>query len=103
MQLHGVTCPLLTKSDGTKMGKTESGALWLSADRTSPYQFYQYWFNTQDADVGKCLRYFTDMSQAEIEQLEGGTPPNRAAEPRRNGWQRTSRAWCMTTRAWRRR
>ena len=46
-QLHGVTCPLLTKSDGTKMGKTESGALWLSAERTSPYAFYQYWFNSR--------------------------------------------------------
>ncbi len=63
VQLHGITCPLLTKSDGTKMGKTESGALWLSAERTSPYQFYQYWYNIQDADVGKCLRYFTDLAQ----------------------------------------
>ncbi len=48
VQLHGITCPLLLKSDGTKMGKTESGALWLSAERTSPYAFYQYWFNSQD-------------------------------------------------------
>ena len=69
-QLQGVTCPLLTKSDGTKMGKTESGALWLSAEKTSPYAFYQYWFNMQDADVGKCLRYFSDLGQAEIEQIE---------------------------------
>ena len=61
VQLHGITCPLLTKSDGTKMGKTESGALWLSAEKTSPYRFYQYWYNAQDADVGKCLRYFTDL------------------------------------------
>jgi tyrosyl-tRNA synthetase len=83
VQLHGVTCPLLTKSDGTKMGKTESGALWLSADRTSPYRFYQYWYNTQDADIGRCLRYFTDLRQAEIEQLENqhaANPGQRAAQ-----------------------
>jgi len=85
VQLHGITCPLLTKSDGTKMGKTESGALWLSAEKTSPYKFYQYWFNTQDADVGKCLRYFTDLSQAQIEQLENqhaANPGQRAAQKR---------------------
>jgi tyrosyl-tRNA synthetase len=69
-QLYGITCPLLTKSDGTKMGKTESGALWLSADRTSPYQFYQYWVRLADADVGKCLRLFTDKDRKEIESLE---------------------------------
>ena len=69
VQLYGMTCPLLTKSDGTKMGKTESGALWLSPDKTSPYEFYQYWINVDDADVGKCLRYFTDLSREEIEGL----------------------------------
>ena len=63
VQLYGMTCPLLTKSDGAKMGKTESGTLWLSAEKTSPYQFYQYWINLDDADVGKCLRYFTDLEQ----------------------------------------
>ncbi len=85
VQLQGITCPLLTKSDGTKMGKTESGSLWLAADRTSPYSFYQYWYNTQDADVGKCLRYFTDLGQAEIEQLENehaANPGQRAAQKR---------------------
>jgi tyrosyl-tRNA synthetase len=50
-QLYGITCPLLTKSDGTKMGKTESGALWLDAERTSPYAFYQYWVNVADEDA----------------------------------------------------
>ncbi|HUY36110.1 MAG TPA: tyrosine--tRNA ligase [Pirellulales bacterium] len=69
-QLYGMTCPLLTQSDGSKMGKTESGALWLSAERTSPYQFYQYWINVDDADAGKCLRYFTDLSREEIEALD---------------------------------
>jgi tyrosyl-tRNA synthetase len=85
VQLHGITCPLLTKSDGSKMGKTESGALWLSADKTSPYRFYQYWYNTQDADVGRCLRYFTDLSQTQIEQLENqhaANPGQRAAQKR---------------------
>jgi len=69
VQLYGITCPLLTKSDGTKMGKTESGALWLSAEKTSPYQFYQYWINLDDADVDICLRFFTDMGEEEIDAL----------------------------------
>jgi tyrosyl-tRNA synthetase len=70
VQLYGMTNPLLTKSDGSKMGKTETGALWLSAERTSPYKFYQYWINVEDADAGKCLRYFTDLGRAEIEALD---------------------------------
>lgn len=69
-QLYGMTTPLLTKSDGSKMGKTESGALWLAPERTSPYQFYQYWVNIDDADAGKCLRYFTDLGREEIESLD---------------------------------
>lgn len=70
VQLYGITWPLLTKSDGTKMGKTESGAIWLSADRTSPYQFYQYWVNVDDADAGNCLRMLTELSHDEIEVLD---------------------------------
>jgi tyrosyl-tRNA synthetase len=70
VQLQGMTWPLLTKSDGTKMGKTESGAVWLAADRTSPYQFYQYWINVDDADAGKCLRLLTELSHEEIELLD---------------------------------
>ena len=69
-QLYGITWPLLTKSDGTKMGKTESGAIWLSAERTSPYQFYQYWINVDDADAGGCLRMLTELSHEEIESLD---------------------------------
>lgn len=69
-QLYGLTWPLLTKSDGSKMGKTESGAVWLSPRRTSPYQFYQYWINVDDADADKCLRYFTDLPREEIEALD---------------------------------
>ncbi|MEW4452821.1 tyrosine--tRNA ligase [Bremerella sp. JC817] len=69
-QLFGMTCPLLTKSDGTKMGKTESGAIWLSAERTSPYAFYQYWINVADEDAGKCLRFLTELEREEIEALD---------------------------------
>ncbi len=68
--LQGMTCPLLTKADGSKMGKTETGTIWLCPQRTSPYQFYQYWFNTDDADVGKCLRFLTELSHDEIEALD---------------------------------
>jgi tyrosyl-tRNA synthetase len=83
--LHGMTCPLLTKSDGAKMGKTESGALWLSPDKTSPYQFYQYWMNVEDADAGKCLRMLTELSRDEIEQLdrERSEDPGRRTSQRR--------------------
>lgn len=70
VELYGLTTPLLTRSDGSKMGKTESGSVWLSAGRTSPYQFYQYWINVEDADAGKCLRYFTDLSREEIGALD---------------------------------
>jgi tyrosyl-tRNA synthetase len=77
MQLYGVTWPLLTKSDGAKMGKTESGAIWLSPARTSPYQFYQYWINVEDADAGKCLRFLTELPHDEIESLDAA----RAANP----------------------
>ena len=69
-QLYGITCPLLTKSDGTKMGKTETGTVWLDANRTSPYEFYQYWIGIADEDAGRCLRYLTELSQEEIESLD---------------------------------
>ena len=70
VQLYGITCPLLTKSDGTKMGKTESGTVWLSPARTSPYAFYQYWVNVADDDAGKCLRFLTELERQEIESLD---------------------------------
>ncbi len=78
LQLYGLTTPLLTKSDGTKMGKTESGAVWLAADRTSPYQFFQYWINVDDADASKCLRFFTDLSREEVEALDAARETNPA-------------------------
>jgi tyrosyl-tRNA synthetase len=77
--LYGITCPLLTKADGTKMGKTEQGAVWLSAERTSPYQFYQYWINVDDADVGPCLRTLTELPQEEIEALDSARAEDAAA------------------------
>jgi tyrosyl-tRNA synthetase len=69
-QVFGMTLPLVTKADGTKFGKTESGAIWLDAKKTSPYAFYQFWLNTADADVYQFLRYFTFLSVAEIEAIE---------------------------------
>ncbi len=69
-QAYGLTLPLVTKADGTKFGKTESGAIWLDARKTSPYAFYQFWLNTADADVYKFLRYFTFLSVAEIDAIE---------------------------------
>ncbi|MFT7514022.1 MAG: tyrosyl-tRNA synthetase [Candidatus Omnitrophota bacterium] len=69
-QLYGLTCPLLTKADGSKMGKTESGAIWLSAEKTSPYAFYQYWVNVADEDVGMCLRFLTELEHDEITSLD---------------------------------
>ena len=68
--VYGLTMPLITKADGTKFGKTESGTIWLDARKTSPYAFYQFWLNTADADVYKFLRYFTFLPVEEIAQLE---------------------------------
>jgi len=64
-----ITAPLVTRSDGKKLGKTEKGAIWLTADRTSPYAFYQYWINLEDADVVGFLKWFTFLGQEEIEDL----------------------------------
>lgn len=67
---YGMTIPLVTKADGTKFGKTESGAIWLDPAKTSPYEFYQFWINAADADVVKYLKYFTFLERSEIEALE---------------------------------
>lgn len=66
----GITIPLVTKADGTKFGKSAGGAVWLDAKKTSPYEFYQFWINTADADVIKYLKIFTFLSREEIEALE---------------------------------
>ncbi|HEY8948530.1 MAG TPA: tyrosine--tRNA ligase [Rhizomicrobium sp.] len=70
VQLFGLTTPLITTSSGAKMGKSVSGAVWLNADMRSPYEYWQFWRNTEDADVGRFLRLFTDMPLAEIARLE---------------------------------
>ena len=70
-EVYGVTTPLITTADGAKMGKTASGAVWLNADQLSPYDYWQFWRNTADADVGRFLRLFTDFPLDEIAQLEG--------------------------------
>ena len=68
-EAFALTCPLIKKADGTKFGKTESGNVWLDPVRTSPYQFYQFWLNTSDADAEKYIRIFTILSQETINQL----------------------------------
>ena len=68
--VYGLTLPLVTKSDGTKFGKTEGGAVWLDAKKTSPYQFYQFWLKVADADVYKFLKFFTFLSVEEINAIE---------------------------------
>ncbi len=66
---YALTCPLITKADGTKFGKTESGNVWLDSERTSPYKFYQYWLNTSDTDAEKYIKIFTFLSKDEIDSL----------------------------------
>lgn len=88
-QVFGITAPLLTTSDGRKMGKTESGAVWLDADRTSPYQFYQYWRNVEDADVMRCIAYLTEVEREEYQELADATendPGRRVAQNRLAEW-----------------
>jgi tyrosyl-tRNA synthetase len=83
VEAHGLTVPLVTTAAGTKFGKTESGAVWLDAERTSPYAFYQFWLGTDDADVGRYLRFYTLLSSAEIDALDASTaaaPESRAAQ-----------------------
>ena len=68
--VHGVTFPLVTRSDGAKFGKSESGNVWLDGARTSPYRFYQFWINADDRDTARFLRYFTLMNREEVEALD---------------------------------
>ena len=82
---YGMTFPLLTTSSGTKFGKTEQGTVWLDAKRTTPYQFYQFWVRSEDADVGKYLRFFTFLEMEEILAIEaehGKDPGKRTAQQR---------------------
>jgi tyrosyl-tRNA synthetase len=77
--VHALATPLLTKPDGTKYGKTAGGAIWLDPELTTPYAFFQYWFNVEDAEVGKLLRTFSFRSREEIEDLEKQTAERPAA------------------------
>ena len=80
---YGMTVPLVTKSDGKKFGKSESGAVWLDRSKTSVYAFYQFWINTDDNDVIKFLKYFTFLDRAQIAELEtelANRPEKRAAQ-----------------------
>jgi len=80
---YGITNPLVTRSDGKKIGKTEKGAIWLTADRTSPYAFYQFWINAEDTDVENYLKWFTFLDQPTIENLVAAhkqTPEKREAQ-----------------------
>ena len=78
-EAFGLTAPLVTKADGTKFGKTETGAIWLSEDRTSPYAFYQFWLNSPDADVLKYLKIFSFLSHEEIVRLSAEHEQNPGA------------------------
>jgi tyrosyl-tRNA synthetase len=72
-RVHGLVMPLLTTAAGEKFGKTEAGAVWLDAERTSPFRFYQFWLNTDDRDAVRCLRFFTFLGRDEIESLDTAT------------------------------
>jgi tyrosyl-tRNA synthetase len=85
VSVHGLTSPLVTRADGSKFGKSEQGNVWLDERLTSPYDFYQFWLNTEDADVGRWLRAFTLLELAEIEELDRSVaerPQERAAQRR---------------------
>jgi len=81
-EAYGLAWPLLTRADGSKFGKSEGGAIWLSAEKTSPYDFYQYWVNASDDDVASYLRLFTDLSDEEVADLLAAPPEQRAAQRR---------------------
>lgn len=78
-EAYGLTVPLITKADGTKFGKTAGGAVWLDPEKTSPYEFYQFWYNTDDRDVIKFINYFTFLEQDEIQALEKTVAENPGA------------------------
>lgn len=85
IKVYGLTVPLITKADGTKFGKTAGGAIWLDPKKTTPYEFYQFWINTDDRDVIKFLQYFTFLEQDEMEQLQREVeqhPEKRLAQKR---------------------
>ncbi|ASK64404.1 tyrosine--tRNA ligase [Virgibacillus phasianinus] len=85
VNVFGLTVPLITKADGTKFGKTAGGAIWLDPEKTTPYEFYQFWFNTDDRDVIKFIQYFTFLNQDEVDGLAKSVaekPEERLAQKR---------------------
>lgn len=80
-EAYALTCPLITKADGTKFGKTESGNVWLDAGRTSPYRFYQFWMNVADEDAARYLKIFTFLTREEIEALQAEHDANPGLRP----------------------
>jgi len=85
IKVHGLTVPLITKADGTKFGKTAGGAVWLDPEKTTPYEFYQFWINTDDRDVMKFLNYFTFIDEKELDELQAeveNNPGDRVAQRR---------------------
>lgn len=84
--VHAIGTPLITNSDGTKFGKSEGNAVWLDSSLTSPYAFYQFWLNTDDADVVARLKIFTFLERAEIERLEAAVAPSRSVARRSAPW-----------------
>ena len=93
--VYGLTFPLLTNSEGKKYGKSEKGAVWLDPERTSPYEFYQFWLNSTDDDVGGFLRWLTDLSSVEIETWRRLHRTNGGL---RRLWPRRSPSGCMGSR-----
>ena len=83
--MHALATPLVTKADGTKFGKTEGGTVWLDAEMTSPYAFYQFWLNAEDATSARYLRVFTFRSREEIEALEESAAASDPRRARRSG------------------
>lgn len=79
IKAFGLTVPLITKADGTKFGKTAGGAIWLDPKKTSPYEFYQFWYNTDDRDVMKFLKFFTFLTYEELDELEKESETNPGA------------------------
>ena len=93
-QLFALTSPLITTSSGAKMGKTAAGAVWLNADLLSPYDYWQYWRNTEDGDVERFLKLFTDAAARRDRAARGAARARRSTRPRRCSRPRRPR-WCM--------
>ena len=98
-QVFGVTTPLVTKADGSKFGKTESGTIWISPTKTSPYAFYQFWLNVADADVYKFLRYFTFLSPVEIAEIERSDREAQGRPEAQVFWPGKPPGWCTVRKA----